>query len=142
MRFALLVLALATGCSWGSAPATDPCANGALDLNEGDVDCGETCGACPVNHACRTSADCGNGVCVEVVDPVRHERPGVCWASKGFSGCKRVPDGPQPCSSGLIPALCQWGYNSEMLKHCTPPVQDKSIPNVVCCDASMWSTDS
>ncbi|MEM6990613.1 MAG: hypothetical protein AAF721_08955 [Myxococcota bacterium] len=41
----------------------DACANGILDGDETDVDCGGSCTACPIGGACGARSDCAAGAC-------------------------------------------------------------------------------
>jgi hypothetical protein len=40
------------------------CSDGVKNGSETDVDCGGTCGACPIDSACAQSSDCKNAKCV------------------------------------------------------------------------------
>ena len=39
------------------------CANGVQDVNETDVDCGGSCGPCPLMRTCQSHTDCESGYC-------------------------------------------------------------------------------
>lgn len=53
-----------SGDPGGGTGGTSPCANGAKDGAETDVDCGgATCGKCEVNRICAANSDCRTGNC-------------------------------------------------------------------------------
>ena len=46
------------------AASPEACADGIKNGTETDVDCGGSCGACPIDSACAQSSDCKNAQCV------------------------------------------------------------------------------
>ena len=69
-------LALVGGCGTSTSGATDAaepdlamqlvpaaCANGVLDGDETDVDCGGTCAACGTGKGCKAGKDCQSTFC-------------------------------------------------------------------------------
>jgi hypothetical protein len=59
MRLASMLVLLCGGC----VTVAPPCADGLLDGNESDIDCGGSCGKCGNGRFCNFSSDCASGVC-------------------------------------------------------------------------------
>jgi hypothetical protein len=121
----------------GNHCIAETCRNGLIDLTESDIDCGGECAPCNASRFCKADSDCSSGMCIPTtfhsLDTI-----GRCW-DDAFNGCALVE-----CSSTVSQAMCggnkvvicQLAANSEMQKHCTPPIEN-GMPwnaNFLCCD--------
>lgn len=117
-------------CESGTCHATlnicvsGPCADGALDPGESDLDCGGVCGAnCELDQNCFSNADCASGVC--------HSAFNTCVASAcengvidpGETSADCGGDNCAPCALGkacLVDTDCRVGVctGGSAIKYC------------------------
>jgi hypothetical protein len=116
------------------------CADGILNGNESDVDCGGPCPACADGRHCRLDADCAGGTC----------SAGICATATSIACANGVQDGNETgvdCGGGSCPG-CPFGgrcfVNTDCFSNvcdqhlrrcrgsCTDGIQDGSEPDVDC----------
>jgi hypothetical protein len=67
--------AIPTDAADAGPPST--CGNKVKDGDETDLDCGGSCGPCPVGKACLATNDCASGLCSTVCTPWQRTLPGT-----------------------------------------------------------------